>query len=205
MSRDFYIKILKPVPDMFFEDRIFDEKELSQADLCHVNWKGPSDKFHAKIKYSSVYTSMDDMKKYLKVKLSDRKDIDFTSWGYHPLYDGGAYCSGDKWLYEIPKEDMDAMKRPHVAETVVSLCIDSWSVSDWDSEWLSSKCPLYLTGNTIKEILDQYLKHLRAQGLEDLDGMLGDPSLGTGNIFSRLCEATAYAEKIGGIGYLEWE
>lgn len=205
MSRDFYVKILKPVPDMFFEDRIFEEKELSDADLCHVNWKGPSDKFHVKIRYSSIYTSMDDMKEYLKTKLEDEKDIDFTSWGYRPLYDSGAHCFGDKWSYEISKEDMDAMKRPHVAETVVSLCISSWSVSDWDSEWLSSKCPLYLTGDTIKEILDWRLEYLKAQEIEDLDSMLENPSLNTGNIFSRLCEAIAYAEKIGGVGYLEWE
>lgn len=202
MGKEFYIKILKPVPDKFHQNRIFDEAEISDAGLTHTVYDGLSDKYHVKAKYRSVYPSMDDIRAYLKDKLPNG---DFTTWGLRSIHGDGYHCYGNNWTYDIPGDVMDTLKRPHVMDTVLILSAASWPVTDWNGDWLAEKCPMYLTDDTMKEIFVGYMEHLKQEDKECLMYMLQNSDTFSENILNAACAAVAYAHQIGGVGFLEWE
>ena len=99
MSREFYVRILKPVPDRFREKRIFERDELSDAGLEQTDYKSRSDKYHVKVKSRSIYTSMTDIEKYLKEQLPDK---DFQCWGMRKAYENAF-----RFLYDISESGRD--------------------------------------------------------------------------------------------------
>lgn len=201
MSREFYVRILKPVPDRFREKRIFERDELSDAGLEQTDYKSRSDKYHVKVKSRSIYTSMTDIEKYLKEQLPDK---DFQCWGMRKAYTF-VHCYGNDWSYNIPYDIMENMKRPHIANVSVISCDRSWSITDYDSRWLTEKCPIYLTEKNMKMLFASYMTYLNQEETEDLAYMLEEPNTCSGNIFRHICEAAAYAHRVNGIGFLEWE
>lgn len=202
MSREFYIKILKPVPKKFYEDKIFEDSEISAAGLETVYHTELNDKYHVPVKSRSIYASMDDIKEYL---MSVMPGTVIKNWGMRQGY-GSHHCYGDGWSYDIPNKVMETLKKPHVADTAVVLCENAWSVEDYDAaEWLGRKCPMYITKKTINSVLALYINYLREKETDTLSWEVTREELYTGNIFNSMCAAYVYAEKVGGIGYIEWE
>lgn len=201
MSREFYIRILKPVPKKFYEDKVFEDTEISAAGLDTVYYEGLSDRYHVPVKSRSVYASMDDVKRYLKTVMPDTH---INNWGMRHGY-GSTHCFGEGWTYDIPDSIMETLKRPHIADTRVILCSNSWSVEDYDAEWLGRMCPMYITKKSINNALVAYLAHLREEEEETLSWEVTREEMYSGNVFNSMCAAYVYAEKVGGIGYIEWE
>lgn len=201
MDKEFYIRILKPVPKKFREDRVFEEDEISTAGLETVYHKELDDKYHVPVKYRSVYAGMDDIKEYLRTVMPD---VTITDWGIRHGY-GEHHCYGTGWTYDIPDDVMETLKRPHIIDTTVILSENSWSVEDYDAEWLGRKCPMYITKKSINEILAAYLAHLREEDKDTLSWEVTREEMYAGNVFNSICAAYAYAEKAGGMAWIEWE
>ena len=201
MSRDFYIRILKAVPDRFRRDRIFESDELSDAGLKPAGYDIAPDRYHVQVKERLVYASMDDITAYLKEQLPDQN---FENWAMRGGWTQYAFCYGKGWSYTIPYEVIKSLKRPHVSDQLMTICTMSWSITDYNNQWLSGKCPMYLNGKTVKSIFSWYMDYLKQNNLEDLEYMLEEPTLYADSIFRAVCEAVAYAHKTDGTGFLEW-
>lgn len=206
MSKELYANILKPIPDKFRENRIFNKKELSDAGLAYAyDHKLPDDRFHASLKVRSEYTGMDDVKAYLKAKMPERTDNDFRIWGMTEQSDKSVCCHGDTWSYVISKDEMERLASSHVNETTVMLRTKSFELSDVDADWIAKQCPAYANASTLDSILARYMNHLKRKTLDELIERMEDPYVESGNALCRICEAYAYAEKTGGTVYLEYE
>lgn len=203
MGKEFHIRVLKPVPKKFREDRIFDLDELSAAGLDIVYNTDLNDRYHVPVKSRSVYASMDDVKNYLKKAMPG---TDIKNWGMRHIRDV-YHCHGtkDDWMYDIPEGVMKTLERPHVSDVHVISCEESWFVDCYDAEYLSERCPMYITKKTINEVIAAYIGHLAGMDEEEVScEVTGEMKHGP-DMISSLCAAHVYAQKAGGIGYIEWE
>lgn len=201
MSKEFCIRVLKPVPKKFHEDRVFEDSEISAAGLEITYGKGLNDRYHVPVKSRSIYASMDDIKEHI---MSVMPGITIGNWGMRQGY-GFCHCFGDNWNYDIPDSVVESLKRPHIIDTTVILCENSWSVEDYDAEWLGKECPMYITKRSINNALAGYLAHLGKEEPETLSWEITREEAYARNVFSSMCAAYVYAEKAGGIGWIEWE
>lgn len=202
MSREIYIRILKPVPDSFRVSRPFTSEEVSKAGLAHEYDQTLIDDYHIKITELSVYASMKDIGSYLQSKFPD---TDFTNWAMKPLggRHGGYHCHGAGWSYNLSADERKSLEKQHSMECVVTLPKNCWSFPAYKAEWLKEHCPIYLTNETLPKLLASYQKSLTEEELNELDWYMDETvSLG---IFDKLCQASAYAQLIGGAAIVEWE
>lgn len=201
MGREFYLKILKPVPDAFCQDRVFEDIELSEVGLRPAGYKGQPDKYHVKIKSRSVYASTGSIRDYLEKQMPGKN---FNIWGMGYTHNG-IHCYGDSWTYDIPDDIINAMKRPHINDIMMDLCMDSWSITDYGNNWLAEKCPIYATEDNLNKMLAWYMGYLKGKDKEDLKDLLENPNIYSGNLLQNICRAAAYAYQINGICFIEWE
>lgn len=203
MGKEFYIRVLKPVPKKFRGGRVFEDTELSAAGLELVYNAQFDDRYHVPVKSRSVYASMDDIKKYLEEAMPGAV---IGNWGMRHIR-GVYHCHGadGEWSHDIPDDVVKGLERPHIADVSVILCEASWSVQNYGADYLVGKCPMYLTRKSMDGVIKGYLEHLKSLDMEDLSYEVTKTDPYTPNIIGSLCAARAYAEKVGGIGYIEWE
>ncbi len=206
MGKEFYIEILKPVPKKFCQDKVFDESEINAAGLEHTFNTKLIDKYHVKVKVRFVYTGMDDVAEYLGPKVPN---ADWQNWSMSPSFRSYHCCGkshdGNNWSYDLSDKEYEALKRPHISDVIVMKREMACSVQDYNGEWLSDKCPIYITKSSIKQMLDWYLEYLKQTDTEDLLYEIQRRSGSSNNIFRAICSAFAYAKQKGGIACIEWE
>lgn len=202
MGKSFYIRVLKPVPGRFQKDRVFDSQEFMDAGLEPVYGIERADRYHVKVRERSVYASMDDVRAYVREHCPN---ADFQSFGMSYGLGSLVECRGDGWSCSIPAQAMEEIKKAHVDEKVVTRPVMSWSVDDYEGEWISSRCPGYVTERDLKGVFSSYMAYLKGKHMNEIQEIVERPDACYGSIFPALCKAVAYAHRVGGVVFLEWD